>query len=217
MASSSLPWTRAEEITLCVAWCNAMYTYGVTRKGFWEDVFANFKEDIGGTVRGYDVIVSKWKNSIRPKVAAFSVVYDGVQRMDENGSSDLFLFQNALAEYQTRYRHPFTMEASMDKKSTQSNPSTPEKPPMSPISSIPTIEEKADEHEICPYLTEEEYQQLVVDEAAFKEHLKEEAKAEKERAIADKELEEFMKVEQAHDELSRMEFGMKSDSEYETY
>ncbi|GKE37928.1 hypothetical protein Tco_1461333 [Tanacetum coccineum] len=68
-------------------------------------------EDIGGTVRGYDVIVSKWKNSIRPKVAAFSVVYDGVQRMDENGSSDLFLFQNALAEYQTRYRHPFTMEA----------------------------------------------------------------------------------------------------------
>ncbi|GKB65687.1 hypothetical protein Tco_0921873 [Tanacetum coccineum] len=115
MASSSLPWTTAEEITLCVAWFNAMYTYGTReihgRKGFWEDVFANFKEDMGGTVRGYDAIVSKWKNSIRPKVAAFSVVYDGVQRMDENGSSDLVLFQNALAEYQTRYGHPFTMEA----------------------------------------------------------------------------------------------------------
>nr|GEV81971.1 hypothetical protein [Tanacetum cinerariifolium] len=48
---------------------------------------------------------------IRPKVAAFSVVYDGVQRMDENGSSDIVLFQNALAEYQTRYGHPFTMKA----------------------------------------------------------------------------------------------------------
>ncbi|GJZ26845.1 hypothetical protein Tco_0571098 [Tanacetum coccineum] len=56
MASSSLPWTTAEEITLCVTWCNAMYTYGTTRKGFWEDVFANFKEDMGGTVRGYDAI-----------------------------------------------------------------------------------------------------------------------------------------------------------------
>ncbi|GJY24420.1 hypothetical protein Tco_0398078 [Tanacetum coccineum] len=103
----------------------------------------------------------------------------------------------------------------MDKKPTQSNPPTPEKPPMSPISSIPTIEEKVDEHEIGPYLTEEEYQQLLVDEAAFKEHLEEEAETEKERAIADKEL-EFMKAEQARDELFRMEVGVKSDSEYET-
>ncbi|GJY46482.1 retrotransposon protein, putative, ty1-copia subclass [Tanacetum coccineum] len=36
-----------------------------------------------------DAIVSKWKNSIRSKVVAFSVVYDGVQRMDEKGSFDL--------------------------------------------------------------------------------------------------------------------------------
>nr|GEZ53707.1 hypothetical protein [Tanacetum cinerariifolium] len=64
--------------------------------------------------------------------------------------------------------------------------------------------EKANEHEICPYLTEKEYEQLLLDEAAFKEHLEEEAKAEKERAIYDKELEEFLKAEQAHDELFRM-------------
>nr|GEX95595.1 RNA-directed DNA polymerase, eukaryota [Tanacetum cinerariifolium] len=69
-----------------------------------------------------------------------------------------------------------------------------------------TIEEKANKHEICPYLTEKEYQQLLLDEAAFKEHLEEEAKTEKERAIYDKELEEFLKAEQAHDELFRMEF-----------
>ncbi|GKG09496.1 hypothetical protein Tco_0338242, partial [Tanacetum coccineum] len=58
--------------------------------------------------------------------------------------------------------------------------------------------------------------QLLVDEAVFKEHLEEEAKAEKGRAITGKELEEFLKAEQAHDELFRMEFGVKSDSEYET-
>ncbi|GJW38951.1 hypothetical protein Tco_0064796 [Tanacetum coccineum] len=54
-------------------------------KGFWEVVFDNFEKDMGGTIREYDAIVSKWKSSIRPKVAAFSDVYDGVQRMDENG------------------------------------------------------------------------------------------------------------------------------------
>ncbi|GKB23750.1 hypothetical protein Tco_0863151 [Tanacetum coccineum] len=87
VAKTTLPWTTAEEII----------------KGFWEEVFANFEKDMGGTIRGYDAIISKWKNLILPKVAAFSVVYDGVQQMDENGSSDLVLFQNALAEYQTRY------------------------------------------------------------------------------------------------------------------
>ncbi|GJY24792.1 hypothetical protein Tco_0398450, partial [Tanacetum coccineum] len=92
--------------------------YGTTRKGFWKDVFANFKEDMRGTVRGYDAI--------------------------------------------------------------------------------------------------EEYQQLLVDEAVFKEHSEKEANAEQERAIADKELEEFLKAKQAHDELFMMEFGVKSDSEYET-
>ncbi|GKB36762.1 hypothetical protein Tco_0881704 [Tanacetum coccineum] len=60
-----------------------------SRKGFWEEVFANFEKDMGETIRGYDAIVSKWKNLIRPKVASFSVVYDSVRRMDVNGSSDL--------------------------------------------------------------------------------------------------------------------------------
>ncbi|GKE21605.1 hypothetical protein Tco_1433117 [Tanacetum coccineum] len=106
-AQTTLPWTTTEEITLCTAWFNAMDTY-VTRdrqfsKRFWEKVYANFKKDMGGTIRGYDAIVSIWKNSIRPKVACFSVVYDSVRRMDENRSSDLVLFQNALAEFQTGY------------------------------------------------------------------------------------------------------------------
>ncbi|GJX69575.1 hypothetical protein Tco_0305302 [Tanacetum coccineum] len=187
-----------EKVKVSGTWCNAKDTYGTReihgRKGFWEDVFANFEKDMGGTIRRYDAIVSKWKNSICPKVAAFGVIYDGVKRVDENESSDLLWIRN--------------------RPKAISQPRKPTRCRL--ISSIPNIEEKADEHEIGPYLNEEEYQQLLVDEAAFKEHLEEEAKAKKERAIADKELEEFMKAEQAQDELFRMEFEVKSDSEYET-
>ncbi|GKG24499.1 hypothetical protein Tco_0395127, partial [Tanacetum coccineum] len=88
----------------------------------------------------------------------------------------------------------------MDKKTTQSNPPTPEKPPMPPISSFPTIKESTDEHEIGDeyltdgYLTEKEQHQLLLDEDALRETLKEEGRAEKE-------LEEIIKQEQAHDEL----------------
>ena len=128
----------------------------------------------------------------------------------------------------------------MDNKTNQSNPPTPEKPPissfstggsssqqrthqpMSPISSNRTVEESAKEHDIADeniiegYLTEKEYQQLLLDEEALREVLEEEAIAEKERAIAEKEYEERMKEDQAHDELFRSKFGERSDSEYET-
>ncbi|GJU36788.1 hypothetical protein Tco_1185142 [Tanacetum coccineum] len=119
-----------------------------------------------------------------------------------------FWFKNALAEFQNGYGHPFAMEACwrilknhatwtevemptyqrpMDKKQTQSNPSTPEKPPMPPISSFLTIEESDHEREICHgYLTEKEHQQPLLDEEALRETLEEEAKAEKERAKAEK-------------------------------
>ncbi|GKF06111.1 hypothetical protein Tco_0036779 [Tanacetum coccineum] len=62
-----------------------------------------------------------------------------------------------------------------------------------------------------------EHQQLLLDEEALRETLEEEeAKAEKGRAKAEKEWEEFVKQEQAHDELFRLEFGVKSDSKYQT-
>nr|GFB14228.1 hypothetical protein [Tanacetum cinerariifolium] len=65
-----------------------------------------------------------------------------------------------------------------------------------------------DEHAICHgYLTEKEHQQLFLDEEAFRETFEEEAKAKQEREKAEKELEEFVKQEQAHDELFRLEFG----------
>nr|GEV50528.1 hypothetical protein [Tanacetum cinerariifolium] len=52
---------------------------------------------MGETIRGYDIVVVKRKNSIRPIVYAFTVVYDSVQRIDENGSSDLGTLSSAKA------------------------------------------------------------------------------------------------------------------------
>ncbi|GJY59949.1 hypothetical protein Tco_0459841 [Tanacetum coccineum] len=53
------------------------------------------------------------------------------------------------------------------------------------------------------------HQQLLLDEEALRETLEEQARAEKE-------WEEIIKKEQAEDELFRLEFGVQSDSEYES-
>ncbi|GJY78588.1 hypothetical protein Tco_0484389 [Tanacetum coccineum] len=70
-----------------------------------------FEKEMGENNRGYDAIITKWKNSIRPKIVALSVVYDSVQRMDESWSSNLAVFQKALAEFETTYGHAFTLKA----------------------------------------------------------------------------------------------------------
>ncbi|GJV26851.1 RNA-directed DNA polymerase, eukaryota [Tanacetum coccineum] len=159
-------------------------------KRFWSDVFANFEKDMRGNIRGYDAIVVKWKNLIRLKVAVFSVVYDSVQRMDKNGSSDLVLFQNALAEFQTGYGHPFTMEAFWRILKNHAVWTEFE---------IPTYQRRgssSQQHTHQPiwisHLQQEH--QLRLDEEALRETLKEEANAEKE-------WEERIKKEQAEYEL----------------
>ncbi|GKC33287.1 retrotransposon protein, putative, ty1-copia subclass, partial [Tanacetum coccineum] len=65
---------------------------------------------MGENIRRYDVVALKWKQSLRPKIAKFTAVYERVKQRDENGSSDLVVFQNALAEYETQYGHAFTLE-----------------------------------------------------------------------------------------------------------
>nr|GEV57094.1 hypothetical protein [Tanacetum cinerariifolium] len=59
-AKTAQPWTTAEEITLCAAWCNAMdnYSTGNSMKiGFWSEVFANFEKETGaGGGGGYSRI-----------------------------------------------------------------------------------------------------------------------------------------------------------------
>ncbi|GKB30724.1 hypothetical protein Tco_0870125 [Tanacetum coccineum] len=66
-----------------------------------------------------------------------------------------------------------------------------------------------DEYLTDGYLTEKEQQQQLLDEEALRETLEEEARAKKE-------WEGKIKQEQAHDELSMLEFGVKFDSEYES-
>ncbi|GJV59927.1 hypothetical protein Tco_1466027 [Tanacetum coccineum] len=56
------------------------------------------------------------------------------------------------------------------------------------------------------YLTEKQQQQLLLDEEALRETLEEEA-----RAV--KEWEKRVRQEQAHDELFKLKFVVKSDSE----
>ncbi|GJU03459.1 hypothetical protein Tco_1113797 [Tanacetum coccineum] len=110
--TSSLPWTTSEEIALCKAWCdvsvNKVNTLNL--KGFWSEVLACFENEMGEKIRRYDAVALKWKQSLRPKIAKFSVVYERVKQRDENGSSDLVVFQNALAKYETQYGQAFTLE-----------------------------------------------------------------------------------------------------------
>nr|GEV57963.1 ribonuclease H-like domain-containing protein [Tanacetum cinerariifolium] len=52
-AKTAQPWTTAEEITLCTAWCNAMDKYDTRdsmNKGFWSEVFANFEKEMRGLI-----------------------------------------------------------------------------------------------------------------------------------------------------------------------
>ncbi|GJX24746.1 hypothetical protein Tco_0231042 [Tanacetum coccineum] len=110
--ASSQPWTTAKVIALCKAWCDVSENRGNTMnlKEFWSEVLACFENEMGERIRRYDAITLKWKKSLRPKIAAFIVVYERVKQMDENGSSDLVVFQNALAEYETQYGQTFTLE-----------------------------------------------------------------------------------------------------------
>ncbi|GJU92294.1 hypothetical protein Tco_1304717 [Tanacetum coccineum] len=99
-----------EEIALCKAWCDVSENRANTLnfEGFWSEVLACFENEMGEKIQRYDAVALKWKKSLRPKIVAFTAVYKRVKQMDENGSSDLVVFQNALAEYETQYDQAFT-------------------------------------------------------------------------------------------------------------
>ncbi|GKF07666.1 hypothetical protein Tco_0041890 [Tanacetum coccineum] len=111
-AKTSQPWTTTEEITLCTAWCDVSDNKANTMnlKWFWSEVFAFFENETGKKIRRYDAIALKWKKLIRYKIVSFTAVYERVKQMDENGSSDLVVFQKALAKYETQYGQAFTLE-----------------------------------------------------------------------------------------------------------
>nr|GEZ70883.1 hypothetical protein [Tanacetum cinerariifolium] len=51
---SAKPWTTAEEVIDC------------------------FEKEMGSQSLGYDAIVSKWKNRVRPRIGAFCAIFDNV-------------------------------------------------------------------------------------------------------------------------------------------
>ncbi|GJX35161.1 retrotransposon protein, putative, ty3-gypsy subclass [Tanacetum coccineum] len=97
-------WTMAEEIALCEAWCDSMKT-----KGFWDAVIKYFENKTGSS-RGYDSIVSKWKNRVRPRIDAFCAIINNVEENNESGTNDPDVYHKACAEYKMMYKQDFTLE-----------------------------------------------------------------------------------------------------------
>ncbi|GJV95113.1 hypothetical protein Tco_1546690 [Tanacetum coccineum] len=60
--------------------------------------------------RGYDSILSKWKNRVHPRIGAFCAIINNVEDNHESGSNDLDVFQKACAEYKMIYKQYFTLE-----------------------------------------------------------------------------------------------------------
>ncbi|GKE11470.1 hypothetical protein Tco_1415021 [Tanacetum coccineum] len=74
--------SHVEEIALCKAWCdvseNNIAGNGMKTKGFWDAVIKYFENETGSS-RGYDSIVSKWKNRVRPRIGAFCAIINNVE------------------------------------------------------------------------------------------------------------------------------------------
>ncbi|GJY60413.1 hypothetical protein Tco_0461070 [Tanacetum coccineum] len=106
-------WTVEEEIALCQGWCdvseNNISGNSMKAKGFWEAVIRYFKKKTGSS-RGYDSIVSKWKNMVRPRIDAFCAIIKNIEAKHESGTNDLDVYHKACAEYKIIYKGDFTLE-----------------------------------------------------------------------------------------------------------
>ncbi|GKB44831.1 hypothetical protein Tco_0889773 [Tanacetum coccineum] len=74
--------------------------------GFWLKVIEYFEKETWSN-RGYDSILSKWKNRVRLRISAFCAIFDNVQRRNKSGSCDLTVYQKACVEYAAEYDHDF--------------------------------------------------------------------------------------------------------------
>ncbi|GJY81720.1 retrotransposon protein, putative, ty3-gypsy subclass [Tanacetum coccineum] len=103
----------AEEIALCQAWCNVSKNNiagnSIKTSGFWDAVITYFGKETGST-RGYDSIVSKWKNRVHPRIGAFCAIIHNVEANHKSGTNDLDVYHKACAEYKMIYKQDFTLE-----------------------------------------------------------------------------------------------------------
>ncbi|GJT75011.1 retrotransposon protein, putative, ty3-gypsy subclass [Tanacetum coccineum] len=81
--------TMAEETALCQAW---------------------YFEKETGSSRGYDSIVSKWKNRCSAQNSAFCAIINNVEANHESGTNDLDVYHKAYAEYIMMYKSDFTLD-----------------------------------------------------------------------------------------------------------
>ncbi|GKD37590.1 retrotransposon protein, putative, ty3-gypsy subclass [Tanacetum coccineum] len=99
-------WTMAEETAFCQAWCdvseNNIDGNSMKSKGFWDAVIRYFEKETGSS-RGYDSIVSKWKNRVRPRINTFDANH-------ESGTNDLDVYHKACTEYKMMYKSDFTLD-----------------------------------------------------------------------------------------------------------
>ncbi|GJZ13378.1 hypothetical protein Tco_0548608, partial [Tanacetum coccineum] len=82
-------WTTAEEITLCRAWCdvskNGEKGSSMKAKAFGDAVIKYFTKETG-SARGYDSILSKWKNRVRPRIDRFCAIINNIEDNHESGA-----------------------------------------------------------------------------------------------------------------------------------
>ncbi|GKA99223.1 ribonuclease H-like domain-containing protein [Tanacetum coccineum] len=104
----------AKDIALCRARGDVSENYkqgnGMKSKGFWDAVMKYFERETG-SVRGYDSILSKWKNRVRPRIGQFCAIINKIEQNHKSGSNDLNVYQKAYVEYKLMYKHDFTLEA----------------------------------------------------------------------------------------------------------
>nr|GEU57036.1 transposase, mutator type [Tanacetum cinerariifolium] len=177
-AKTAQLWTTAEEITLCTACFNAMDTYG-TKDSMKRGFWSEVFANFEKEIRG---------------------LFENTIPSSSNGNIQFVQKLLSLVSFTIVPNGWTRARGSSSQQHTQQ--------PMYPISLFLAIEESADEHEIGDeYLTEKDQSQLLLDEDALRETLKEEA-------MAEKEWDERIKKEQAHDELVKLKFGVKFDCEY---
>nr|GEW74759.1 hypothetical protein [Tanacetum cinerariifolium] len=78
-------------------------------KEFWDAVIKYFENETGSS-RGYDSIVNKWKNRVRPRIDAFCAIINNVEENHESGTNDLDVYHKACAEYKMMYKQDFMLE-----------------------------------------------------------------------------------------------------------
>nr|GEX91487.1 hypothetical protein [Tanacetum cinerariifolium] len=78
-------------------------------KGLWEAVINYFEKETGLT-RGYDSILSKRKNRVRPRIGCFCAIINNIEKNHESGLSGLTVYQKTYAKYKLMYRLDSTLE-----------------------------------------------------------------------------------------------------------